>query len=789
MTSPLSDALVKNQQGQLYKSSPEELQTLASQAGRQAAPTSPLEAGVLGANPNQAKMAGTGANKGSALRDALQDQTLSQAQKQQAQQAATTTVNPEQQKIQGLQGLTSLESRVDDIKNRAIAQATTNVSLPAAGIKLKAGTDPALAAPLQTLLANPADQAAWVAVNKQLGRQDGNYLTAQQLMDTYIDQTGSIPSTGIKEPSMKDLSPTDLQSMGYQSLADIEKVVGRPVADMTFTDFQNLVHEQLTQETGKPLDIQARLNDPTLGPAERAQLEQQLQSSGFTGDAGNQATAAKLVQDIQQAGMVTFQGQQMPIEQALSADNVTKWIQDYVAATPAEQETMKQQEPGLTGFVEKYKGLMTNLTYSLAGGEQKFQTTQDNNKKLATIGPGITASDDLMSKLVPGWGSATATPTAAPALLTSLQQQNVPPEQKQSVIGLLEQFKDNPTILKTLSTTPLPKLQQLGLADSTSQGYKDFTTRVVPAYSMITQLNPDHPDPQSVAMILGFKSPQDVIDSYNHANLLASSGLFGSSPGLTKMSSLVQGGTFSAQTWADIARKLKIGAPTSASIDNLAKGLNGQDWMKIPGMAGDMSKYETSAHDATFGKYLDDGKIDAGEAKDIGSTLTTTPDPAKFNAFTTSAMYKNLPSDVKQQFVQGAVDVANKQAETVIGGSLQDALQHLQSAPAGTDFSTLSNQIKQLQTQSSKANNIASKTLMGTANALSIGLADYLKRTRVVTPQAGIATQKTTPGTEIGGPSVGQAISASVGDDTPLNADLLKNKRPNLVSTNDKDLF
>lgn len=440
--------------------------------GRAANPTNPLAASTLGLNADQAKMAGSSANKSSAfrdlaadastpagstsLRDAIRkdqvDGSMSQEEKDRKASAA---------KVGTFTG--KLEDRVQALSAQYAKGIAPTLTVPkvdastiaAAGLVPADGSSPdSLAASINALLAPlPTDptQAANAAlarteagnsVAKALGLDpaDPNLLATLQtkmgqLMPEADDEVAQSVAGAIEDydkVTLDTLFKGDPQGASgtLGSLADLATATGMSADPQASNYVGNLNIPGLKAELEKIgikdfsyiKDLQRKAADPFTSEAERTAVLRELKSLGASGVRATEADYNKLNDAVKQGQMVTIGGQSMSLEAALSDDRISAQVSNYLKMTPEQKAEFEASNPDLAKLINGNRSVLTEASKRL---DDSIEASADAVlAQRATIG-GVQLSDGAMKALMPDFGKYGGT---------------IPPESK----AFLDKVKDLP---------------------------------------------------------------------------------------------------------------------------------------------------------------------------------------------------------------------------------------------------------------------------------------------------------------------------------------------------------
>lgn len=392
--------LTRGPDGQLTEETQPSIQDLAQKAGLSSPPLTASGAAAIGANPQQTKMQGTPMQKNAALNIAAQaptNQDLSTTiREQQARTQATTQEQGSIQKSEDMKNLGSLGDRVTDFiqaqKNKldqqnAQTQAATSLT-NASGATLTADQATAVQPLLQQLAADPSNMQLQLQVNQALGYDTTHQLSPTEIQGLYQDATSSIASSGAAA-IQDNLTAQDLINqggLGYDAnqLSQLLGVPADQIGAMTVPQIRGKIQEAMANEFSQTQNLDQKAQSGNLGAAERALASQGAREASAVGTRSSEADVAHLQQQMQNAEQVSFGGKTMTIEQALSDDNISGTIADYLNAAPGspQRTQLEQTEPQLVSFINKNQAVLADASQALQSGASQFQNIQTQNSAL-----------------------------------------------------------------------------------------------------------------------------------------------------------------------------------------------------------------------------------------------------------------------------------------------------------------------------------------------------------------------------------------------------------------------
>jgi len=467
--------------GQLSQETPEEIQSLAGQAGLQAPPTTPVGAAALGANKDQQKMMGTPAQKQAALSLASQpvEQGLSGAlRRAQSRTEMTAEETQQKEKSQDMMNLGSLGQRVTDFidaQRQALTaqaqQATAQQTLQVEASTSFEGKDvSAIKSLLDQYRREPNNQQLLLQINQALGYDVNTQLDPAKVQELYESATDTI-ARGAAGNVDNDLTVSDLVSqgnLGYtpEQLQDLLGVPANQLQTMTVGQLRAEIERVGLEEFNQTAELQQKAESGILGQAERQLARQAGREMSATGVRATEADYQSMEQQIQNADRVTFGGREYQVDELLQDETISNIIKDYMESGP-DSDIRKQvdaAEPALKEFIQKNQAVLQEASSSMEAGAQEFRDIQAANKQLQTI-EGLQLDNTLAAKLIPGFGTLQAQridPNSVPFFqaLNAMPSSN---RRRQAVDALNAAQDQYPDVADQLSGLSAQQVSQLNI--------------------------------------------------------------------------------------------------------------------------------------------------------------------------------------------------------------------------------------------------------------------------------------------------------------------------------------
>lgn len=466
---------IKSKGGQLAETSLEEQ---AAMLGR-GAPSQPLEAKVMGAGPDQAKMMGTPAAAQSALRAQVEggQDLATRIRREGPRRAATAQEQAQLEQAGRLGQLGNLDSRVEQLAQQALAQGagqTEEVQLEAQA------TDPETQSLLERIQTDPNDFQAIQQLNQKLGRGAGDSLSASELTRMYGGQEEQIARAfGRSVQDALEAGNLNFEEMGFAGAEDVAGLLGvspEQLSGMSIKQLTDQINTAIETEQNQVADLQARLDDPRLGPAERAEARSQLRDLGAVGIRSAESDLEIMAEELQDADQIQFMGEEIPVDTLLSDEYLSGVMASYLdgldpdTLEPITDSARKIQEsqPEFAEFAKRHRNILEQASSQIGEGVKAFAELQTQNQMLSQAKTGERLPDEMMAQIFPDWGELrdSAYDVKQYPMLELLSSDALTPEQANTLVktskNLYQQFPEFSRDFAKLSKVQLEKIGALG---------------------------------------------------------------------------------------------------------------------------------------------------------------------------------------------------------------------------------------------------------------------------------------------------------------------------------------
>ena len=398
----------------LNQSSTQPVQQLSANRGLAAPPITAYGTNLIGGTQDQAKMAGTPAQRGAAVAAATKIAALgeeTEKEKEETLATAKETVEDISKKELASKYVESLGTYgakvnewIDSAKKTLVGTAATvQVDVSDAILTGLSPTEKEQAIGLIKQIATESDNQKRLDLEQQLNivlKKDINsVLNAEQkgqLYDTVsrsIQEATTAAETAIMGADRK-LTVADFTQLGttVDDLSSLLNVPTTDLANMTIGQLQDKIEQVTQQQLGTAAGIRGAMGS-AFSPTERAALRRYLRDVQAVGVAGAEAGVANIVDQVDKGNVVTFAGKQYTVDELLGSPTLTKVFQDAVTEmegttkTGPTLEALKRDEPGLYKWVtDNYAGVKALIERSTATSKEFGDIQTTNRAALGEIG-------------------------------------------------------------------------------------------------------------------------------------------------------------------------------------------------------------------------------------------------------------------------------------------------------------------------------------------------------------------------------------------------------------------
>lgn len=369
--------------GQMVNVSEEEAKQLREAAGLPP-PVDPASTAAEGANPDQAKMAGTPNQTKTATNVALTGtKTLAGTERlDQGRTQASDTEKAAMEKANRLAQVGSLGTRVEGLIAKQMA----------AGAAAATGKATIDTAQLAGLKLDPASQAKATELLNKVAAGDRSTATIDALNALGVTSPDALIQTGSQAIGKQlagavlnsDAVTVDMLGLSQQEMTDL---LGPNWKNMSLEQLQTQVATMQQQEFGRADDIRARLADPFTSPAEKERLRKELVGMGQVGV----ENAEQLVDTLS----TNIEGATDDIKAALEDEAISAEIMEYL--DDPENSDLASKNPALAQWAESQREALSAIAGEVKASVDQNKLIIEANSKLAEqIGEG----NDTLVKLL-----------------------------------------------------------------------------------------------------------------------------------------------------------------------------------------------------------------------------------------------------------------------------------------------------------------------------------------------------------------------------------------------------
>lgn len=351
--------------------------TLVRKGGQiYADPTTPAGGKQVGDSPDQAKMRGTAAQKAPVVREATKPIVSTTVSPQGLAQEEVTAAGQQQETAQALQQLGSYADRVRQIAATKVSKVTGEAGLKAADADILTdafGKNAVVgeaqvpiaeylekyAADIQDKSLTPEQQQQVLVELSTALQQEGMAVTPGQLAQWYdrdiAGTIGAAAGAGIGDTlTFAEFKDTDWQSLGFKNAADVASILGfedllddqgniaktaeQQLAEIPIDQLDELIETKRQEEFSQIEELQRQLASAPPGSQVAQQIKQRLADLSGAGVAATERQVEELVETLATDVTVEIGGQEYAIEDMLSDENISNFVEDYLALPLEERE-------------------------------------------------------------------------------------------------------------------------------------------------------------------------------------------------------------------------------------------------------------------------------------------------------------------------------------------------------------------------------------------------------------------------------------------------------------------
>jgi len=390
---------------QLYETSQEELATLAKKKNAPQ-PVSPMGAKALGANPDQAKMAGSRQQKDAVFKNIPRaSDDLATAIRRDGGRTSTSAAEASTlQKAKTLQNLSNFDASIQS----AVEKHLSSIDMTP-GRKYDESKFTALdktkeeTLSLQTKVGEYADLLDQVIALEADGKVDEAAALNQQVMQAKSDlhdlgipvNEDPLAYLATAEETISEAGAAELEgqlTLGELSLADIgfseeemEEFIGTDWMFLTVEEMQQRVEELQAAQFSRVQSLQTQLRNLPSGSVQREAVLRELKALAAVGIWGAEEDMDYLVQQMDDAVEVDIGGESFSVSEILQNDELSTLIDKFLNPKGDEdfKEALREQLPDFTDWIDENMLALEALSVEGREAGESFEEIQETTQAMS----------------------------------------------------------------------------------------------------------------------------------------------------------------------------------------------------------------------------------------------------------------------------------------------------------------------------------------------------------------------------------------------------------------------
>ena len=480
-------------------------ESTTTQAQRQGIPlagtVSPLASADMGANQDQAKMAGSSAQLQNVERQAVRP-SFSQRQVEEMKQARTEPSALEKKRQEQAASLSQFGDRIGGIvkqaTSRMVADATkaASAAVPLSlneetwnNLDLDQTTKDSLKPAMVHALAGTASPEELTSLAAGLGLSPT--ATKEQIAARINDfrQTpqntiiSSLQSVLPDQLTVGQLSEGEINALGFASKEQLASSLGlapEEINNKSIQDLQSAVSSLQQSDYSSVKLLQTMASDPNLSPAARTEAQNALRQMGIAGVTATEEDFNKLNERVQSADKLDVAGTKVSVNELLSDPFISSMVKAYFSDVEYAKH-LKETEPELAAFIEQNKTALADASKDLKADVASLAETQAKNAAYSKTSDGIPISDDI-NKVIYGeeWGKFSSVPLTESSFYSIANSKDLSHEFRTNYVDMMTNLaKSNPSLAKQFSLYSFDQLKAAGLNTAdTMLAYKSYVNQV-----------------------------------------------------------------------------------------------------------------------------------------------------------------------------------------------------------------------------------------------------------------------------------------------------------------------
>lgn len=445
--------------GQQTQIDTQEAQARAGAAGTM----TPLGNATLGLNPDQAKMAGTPAQKYTTLTQALQtdiqeDMDIRTAERRQDYERKqegfeAKTLDPAFGGIANLSD--TVQAKTDAAIQSALASTTASPNEqniekalderttlnPAAGTFKNSWELGKLVRQQQTAIRNKqwglvnelagkiaplrAEQEELERQNREIGRtqmndaytklSNGDSLSPEELRNlSWIigkDVGAGELATQQEIQEFLMVNPEEIEIANNLTAADLDdpELMGQiattlgkdptEIAGMSVRELQDAIDGVQAAEFDTGAELQRMATDPAAGPAERAMAAQAMEDFGAVMGEQAELEFEELTKMAEEMTTIEFGGKEYDMDELLNSEEMSAVIKDYFS-NPEIADQLRKEEPEFAALLDKHSTVLEQMTKGIEATYEKVDTLVEEQKQALMSEDGQEIPTDVITSIL-----------------------------------------------------------------------------------------------------------------------------------------------------------------------------------------------------------------------------------------------------------------------------------------------------------------------------------------------------------------------------------------------------
>lgn len=387
--------------GQLFETAPESLfSTVQKQGAAPGAAVSPEMAAGMGVTPDQAKMAGSGAQVQKAIRESI----APGRQFKEAGPRVSATVEEEagRKRKEELAGLEALGTRVGGIVNEAMkaSAAAAPAVVPTFDVDRLKVDKPNLSESQLTKITDAITNNKVDAELYSLFNINPTDAKAGELLAVELEKYKKSPAAQVvaaaqgllgDDVTLGQFRPEDWQALGLEGIGELASLLGETedgLRVMPLKELQAKINQLTSADFGQVEDLQRIANDPFYPDNVRQAAQAQLRDLSSVGVQATEADMENLNEAVQAGATFTIGGKEYTAAELLSDATMSAVIKAYLEDRDGSyKKELETELPALAAFIETNKAALKASADKLTGASKDLAAVQQDNAKLNGYGP------------------------------------------------------------------------------------------------------------------------------------------------------------------------------------------------------------------------------------------------------------------------------------------------------------------------------------------------------------------------------------------------------------------